>query len=155
MQAVAKIVTEAFLMIVAALAAPEKLTEFRIDMIDNNGYMGTLVVKRVDNGFTFYAEENKELVKFMTVKVSKDNLQEYNVVALGDKKETVNFDKSINQFSLDKLRKENQLTLDIIDGTKLKLNRSGSNIYLTYSKSGRTYVVQCNEQPKKDTEKNP
>ena len=87
MQAVAKIVTEAFLMIVAALAAPEKLTEFRIDMIDNNGYMGTLVVKRVDNGFTFYAEENKELVKFMTVKVSKDNPQEYNVVALGDRKE--------------------------------------------------------------------
>ena len=149
MQAIAKIVTEAFLMVLAALATPDTLKEFRIDAIDENGYMDTMIVHRTDDGFILYDEMNNELKEFMTIKVSKDNPQEYNVVAFGDKKETVNFDKSIKQFSLEKLRKENQLTLEIIDGTKIKINRSGSMVYLTQSQQKRTYAVQCFEQTKK------
>ncbi len=151
MQMVAKVVTEAFLMVLSVLAAPQSLNDFRIDAIGRDGYMGTMIVKRTDDGFTLYSEENKELVQFMTVKVSKDDPNEFNIVAFGDKKETVNFNKSIQQFSLDKLRKENQLTMDIIDGSKIKMNRSGSIVYLTYSQTNRTSVVQCYEQPKKQS----
>ncbi len=151
MQAIAKVVTEAFLMVLAALSAPDTLKEFRMDAIGNDGYMGSMIVKRVDDGFTIYAEENNELVEFMTVKVSKENPLEYNVVAFGDKKETINFTKAIKDFSLEKLRKEKQLTLEISDDTKLKLNRSGSMVYLTHSQQKRTYAVQCFEQPKKET----
>ena len=149
MQAVAKVVTEAFLMVLSVLAAPNTLTDFRIDAIDENGYLDTIIVRRVDDGFILYDEMNNELKEFMTIKVSKENPQEYNVVAFGNKKETINFDKSIKQFSLEKLRKENQLTLEITDGTKIKVNRSGGMVYLTYNKEKRTYAVQCFEQPKK------
>jgi hypothetical protein len=151
MQAIAKVVTEAFLMVMAALSTPDTLKEFRIDAIGNDGYMGTMLVKRVDDGFTMYAEENNELKEFMTVKASKDNPQEYNIVALGDKKETVNFVKSIKQFSLEKLRKEKQLTMEIVDGTQVKLNRSGSIVYLTHNQQKRTYVIHGYEKPNKQS----
>ncbi|MBN1975037.1 MAG: hypothetical protein JW787_15455 [Sedimentisphaerales bacterium] len=151
MQAIAKVVTEAFLMVLAALAAPDTLKEFRMDAIGNDGYMGSMVVKRADDGITIYAEENNELVEFMTVKVSKDNPQEYNIVAFGNKKETVNFDKSIKQFNLEKLRKEKQLTMNISDGTQVKLNRSSSLIYLIHNQQKKTYVIHGYEQPKKET----
>ena len=151
MQAVAKVVTEAFLMVLAALAAPDTVKEFRIDALGNDGFMGSMVVKRVDDGFTIFAEENDKLVEFMTVRVSKDNPKEYNVVILGNRKETINFDKDIKQFSLEKLRKEKQLTLDISDGTEARLNRSGSLIYLNHNQLKRTYVIHGYEKPKKET----
>lgn len=152
---IAKVVTEAFLMVLAALAAPETLKEFRLDAIDSNGYMGTMIIKRVDDGLTIYAEENNELVEFMTVAASKDNPMEYNVVAFGNKKETINFEKAINQFSLEKLRREKQLTMEIVDGSKLKLNRSGSIIYLTNSPEKRTYIIHAYEKPTKETVQKP
>ena len=149
MQMIAKVVTEAFLMVLAALSAPDSLKEFRMDAIGNDGYMGSMIVKRVDDGLTIYAEENNELVEFMKITVSKENPLEYNVVAFGNKKETINFEKSIKQFNLEKLRKEKDLSLEISDGTKIKLNRSGKLIYLTHNQQKRTYVIHGYEQPEK------
>ncbi len=148
MEMVAKIVTEAFLMVLAVLSAPDVLTEFRIDAVSANGYMDTMIVRRINDGYELYDEMNNDLIKYMTIKVSKEKPGEYIVIThKGDKTESINPGKSIQKFNIKKLRTSVRQTLVATDDSRIKLNRSGCLAYLT-SGQKMTFVIHCYNQNK-------
>ncbi len=146
MAVVAKVATEAFLMVLSVLAAPEGLTEFRIDAVGSNGYMDTMIVRRIENGFELYDDLNNERINYMTIRASKEKPDEYVVTThRGDKTENVNPSKSIQAFDIKELRTSERLALKTTDDSTIQLNRSGSLAYLALNQRGMTFVVHCYE----------
>ena len=144
MTAVAKVVTDAFLMLLSVLAAPQSLHEYRIDAVSEKGYMDTMIVRKIQDGFELYDQVNHELVKYVTIQTSKEAPGAYDVIVHRDhKEETINPSDVIRDFDLMKLRTATQLTWTASDGSEIRLNRSGDIAYLTPQGRHLTFVVHC------------
>lgn len=141
MEAVARVFTEGVLMVLSVLAGPQS-PRFLIDAIGPNGYMDTMIVRRTDSGFELYDEMNGELRKYMTITASGQKPHVYTVVThRGDVQETVEPNAVMPDFDLAKWRRSRRLELEAVDGSRIRLNRSGRMVYLTPQGRGRTFAI--------------
>lgn len=141
MEAVVRVVTEFFMMILCVTSAPVDQQEVRIDVIGDGGYVDTMVVRREKVGFTVYDEMNGKLVKLATI-VPKDGAE--NVFVCTDQKgksETVDLAGGIKGLNVLELRTKARLRLKTTDGRSIALDRSKDVLFLTPSALKRTYVV--------------
>ena len=147
MEAVARVFTEGVLMVLSVLAGPQS-PRFLIDAIGPNGYMDTMIVRGTDSGFELYDEMNGELRKYMTITASGQKPHVYTVVThRGDVEETVEPNAVIPDFDLAKWRRSRRLELEAVDGSRIRLNRSGRMVYLTPQGRGRTFAIHGYEAP--------
>jgi len=58
MQAIAKIVSELFMLVLSVVSAPSDLREFRLDVIQNSGRVETMLVRRTDAGFVLLEQQD-------------------------------------------------------------------------------------------------
>lgn len=141
MEAVIRVVTEFFMMVLCVTSAPVDQQEIRIDLINDRGYVDTMIVRREEVGFTVHDEMNGKLVKFVTI-VPKDGAE--NVFICTDHKgrsETVDLAQGIKGLDLSKLRTAPRLRLDTTDGETIAIDRSGKVRFIKPDGQKQTYVV--------------
>jgi hypothetical protein len=141
MEAIARVVTEFFMMVLCITSAPVNQQEIRIDVVEARGYLDTMIVRREKVGFTVHDEMNGKVVKFMTI-VPKDG--EENVFVCTDhkgKSQTVDLTQGIEGFNVQRLRTASRLRLHAADGVKITVDRSKKVLFITPDKLKRTYVV--------------
>ena len=141
MEAVVKIVSEFFMMVLCVTSAPVDQQEIRIDLLGSRGYVDTMIVRREEVGFTVHDEMNGKLVKFMTI-VPKDGAENAFIVTdVKDDSETVDLAQGIQNLSVSKLRTEPRLRLKATDGESIAVDRSGNVTFITSGQQKQTYVV--------------
>ena len=140
MTLVAKIVSEIFMLVLAVIAAPNELKEFRLDLIQHSGRVETVVVRRTGDGFTLLEPQGDQLVAKGTIRPVAGKPAGY-AIKLGDAAEqTVDIAAGIPGFSLDALQKAQSLELKANDGVSIHVQRSGTAVYLTPDKGRVTYA---------------
>ncbi len=142
MYAIAKVATELFMMVLCIWTQPLDQNETRIDIVGNEGYVDTLIVRHSEIGFDVYDEMNGKLVKYATIRPELAGSK--SIFICTDSKgreERIALPDSIPGFHSINFRKAQVLNLKTKDGTKIRLNRSGSIVYLTLGGMNRTYVV--------------
>ena len=141
MSAIARVVTEFFMMVLCVTSAPIDQQEVRIDVVGDRGYMDTMIVRREEVGFTVHDEMNGKLVQVGTI-VPKDGAEGTFVYTdLKGKSETIDLLEGIQSLNLSDLRTKARLRLKATDGVSLSLDRSKNVIFITPNKLGRTYVI--------------
>ncbi len=151
MMVASKVLGEAFWMVLAVLAAPQNVDEFRIDAIGRQGYMGTMIVCRVDQGFEVYDEMNGQRKKYMTIQASGEQPGAYVVHNLAkETEEIVNPSAICPKLDLAKLRTAELLVLAVQEGGRIQVNRSGDILYLSSEQARFTQAVHLGPDPKKD-----
>jgi imidazoleglycerol phosphate dehydratase HisB len=137
------------MLVFAAVLAPESLDEFRVDSVGAHGYSDTMIVRRVDHGFEVYDEMNGKLKRYMTIKQSADVPGEFVVTnhARG-REETVNLGKALQKVDVAKLRTAERMVLKLKEGGEVRLDRSGSILYLSSRQSQFGHAVHCYPTPK-------
>jgi len=150
MMAVAsKFLSSAFMMVLTAVLAPESLDEFRVDAVGRGGYADTMIIRRVDQHFEVYDEMNGKLMKYMTIKQSADVPGEFVVTdhAKG-REERVHLGKAFEKVDVAKLRKAERMILKLKEGGQVRLDRSGSILYLSSRQSQFNHAIHCYPMPK-------
>ncbi len=141
MSAIARVVTEFFMMVLCVTSAPVDQQEVRIDVVGDRGYMDTMIVRREKVGFTVHDEMNGKRVQIGTC-VPKDGAEGVFVYTdLKGKSETVDLLKGIEALTLSDLRTKPRLRLKTIDGMSIALDRSKNLTFITPIRVGRTYVI--------------
>ncbi|WP_339748159.1 hypothetical protein [uncultured Rubinisphaera sp.] len=141
MEAVARVATEFFMMVLCVNAAPADQQEIRVDVVGNQGYVDTMIVRREEVGFTVHDEMNGKLVRFLTI-VPKDDAE--NVFVCTDhksKSETVDLHQGIEGLNVSHLRTKPRLRLKATGGMNIAIDRSKEVVFITPDKLKRTYVV--------------
>jgi hypothetical protein len=141
MEAVARVVTEFFMMVLCVCSAPVDQQEVRIDLLGDRGYVDTMIVRREEVGFTIHGRRKRKLVKLATI-VPKEGAE--NVFVCRDEKgnsETIDLAQGIEGLNVSELRTKDRLRLKTTDGGSIALNRSKDVLFLTPSVLKRTYVV--------------
>ena len=141
MEAIARVVTEMFMMVLCVTSAPVDQQEIRISVVEDRGYSDTMIVRREKVGFTVHDDMNGKLVKFMTI-VPKDGAE--NAFVCTDhkgKSQTVDLTQGIEKLNVQKLRTKARLRLKATDGVSIAVDRSNSVTFITPDKLKQTYVV--------------
>lgn len=141
MEGITRIVTEYFMMVLCVTSAPVDQPEIRIDVIQDGGYVDTMIVRREEVGFTVHDEMNGKLVKFMTI-VPKDGVE--NIFVCTDhkgKSATVDLNGQIEGLNVSHLRATPRLRLKATDGVNIAIDRSKEVVFITPDELKRTYVV--------------
>ena len=141
MMMVAKVVSEFFMMVLAMLAAPADLKEFRVDMIDHSGRVETMIVRRAGEGFTLLEQQGDKTIERGTVRPVTGKPGSYEFKMGDGDSQTVDFAASLPGFDLEKIRKAQSLELKASDGEAIRLQRSGNVVYLTPAKGRLTYAA--------------
>jgi hypothetical protein len=140
MQAIAKIVSELFMLVLSVISAPADLKEFRLDVIQHSGRVETLLVRRKDSDFVLLEQQGDITVERGTIRHSEEKPSTY-FLKLGDTPEqTFDFAKGIHEFTVEGLQKSKTLDLKANDGVVIHLYRSGSAVYLTPENGRTTYA---------------
>ena len=137
MQAIAKLVSELFMLVLSVVAAPSDLKEFRLDVIQHSGRVETMIVRRTDAGFMLLDDKavEKGTIRPVAGKPATYSLQ------LGEAPEqTFDFAAGIRVFSVVGLQKAQTLDLKASDGVVIHVQRSGSAVYLTPERGRTTYA---------------
>jgi len=120
-----KLISELFMIVLCIFTSPfnqdeSKTEEIRIDLIGKRGYVDTLIVKRIGEGFAVYDEMNGKLVKGAIIQPVKDKKYTYlckdltpnqSLTNSEDGNELVDLPKSIINFETLKLEKKKKETL--------------------------------------------
>jgi hypothetical protein len=140
MEAVAKVVTELFMIVLSVVAIPAGTKESRLDIIQHSGQVETLVVRRTEAGFSLLEQQGEKLAEKGTIRFAEGKKDVY-LLKLGDVPEqTFDLPASLKDFSLDGLRKAARFDLKAKDGVVIHVYRSGGAIYLTPERSRTTYA---------------
>lgn len=178
MEAVVQLVSELFMIVLCIIAGPADQREVRIDVVEEQGVVASLIVRREDDkpdrcldirsldtcthpdgtekGFAVYNEgegEKAVLLRVGTIRPVKGKKDVYictvdafiKGLRVGVRREMVNLPDSLididsESFPLD-LRRTGTRSLKFIDGSEIRLNHSGSVVYLTPTAQKRTYAV--------------
>jgi hypothetical protein len=141
MEAIARIVTELFMMVLCVTSAPVDQQEVRVDVVGDRGYMDTMIVRREEVGFTVYDEMNGKLVQVGRI-IPKDGAKNVFICTNHKgKSETVNLVQGIPGLTPSDLRTKDRLRLKATDGVTIAMDRSKTVVFLTPDKLKRTYVV--------------
>lgn len=141
MQMVAKVVTEFFMMVMCVVVAPSDQQEFHIDVISENGYMDTLIVKREAAGFAVYDEAGEEQVKIGTITSMEGENSVFVFTQKNDERQIIDLKKGIPEFDSKKMKNEEHLNLKTADGDRIKVDRSGKVVYVSLGRTPETFVV--------------
>ena len=140
MQAIAKIVSELFMLVLSVVSAPSDLTEFRLDVIQNSGRVETMLVRQTDTGFVLLEQQNDKTIERGTIRLVEGRPATYSL-KLGDAQEQIfDFTAGIQDFSVEALQKSKTLDLKANDGVVIHVHRSGSAVYLTPENGRTTYA---------------
>ena len=140
MQAIAKIVSELFMLVLSVVSAPSDLKEFRLDMIQNSGRVETMLVRRTDAGFVLLEEQGDKPIERGTIRRVEGKPGTYSL-KLGDAPEQeMDLAAGIQGFKQEELQQAKTLDLKAGDGVVIHVNRSGSTVYLTPEKGRTTYA---------------
>ena len=140
MQAIAKIVSELFMLVLSVIAAPSDLKEFRVDLIQQAGRVETMIVRRTDTGFVLLEQQGDKVVERGTIRPVVGKPATYSL-KLGDVPEqTFDFAAGIQGFTVEGLQKSQTLDLKAGDGVVIHVHRSGSAVYLTPERGRMTYA---------------
>ena len=149
MATAAKALSEAFLLVLAAVLAPESRNEFRIDLLARDGYADTMIVRRVEQGFEVHDEMNGKLRKYMTIQQSADDPGMFVVTNHArNREERVDLGKAFEKFDVAKLRTAERMVLKLKEGGEIRLDRSGGILYLTSRQARFSHAVHCYPPPK-------
>ena len=141
MEAIARAVTEFFMMVLCVTSAPVDQQEIRISVVADRGYMDTMVLRREEVGFTVHDEMNGKLVQIGTI-VPKDGSEvAFIYTDLKGKSETIDLLRAVQDLNLSDLRTKARLRLKATDGASIALDRSKNVTFITPDKLGRTYVI--------------
>ena len=141
MNFVTELLTDLFIIMLCVTSAPADQQEIRIDVVGNQGYMDTLLIRREKVGFTVHDEMNGKWVKFVTI-LPKDGVD--NVFISTDHKgrsETIDILQGIPSLKLSDLKTKNRLRLKTKNGEKIAVDRSKEITFITPEKLKRTYIV--------------
>jgi len=134
------VVGELFMMVLAVIAAPSDLKEFRVDLIEQSGRIETLIVQRTDIGFTLLEQQGDKFVERGSIRPVAGK-QEVFALKLGNGPEkTIDLAAGIQGFTCDALQKARSVDLKASDGVKISVYRSGAAVYLTPEGKGITYA---------------
>ena len=140
-----KLVSELFMMVLCILAGPasdkDMDKEILIDVIGDRGYVDTMIVKRIDEGFAIYDEMNGKLVEVARIEPLEDKEHVYVCTDVKGKEGVVNLPESIVDFKSMDLSKAKKDVLKLKHGFEVHLGRSRDIVYLTSVEQKRTYVV--------------
>ena len=140
-----KLVSELFMVVLCILAGSsgdkDLEQEILIDVIGDRGYIDTVIVKRMDEGFAVYDEMGKELVEIGRIQPLGGKDYVYVCTDAKGKEEVVNLPQSIVDFKSMDLSKANKDVLKLKEGNEIRLSRSRDIVYLTPVLQKRTYVV--------------
>ncbi|MCX6875129.1 MAG: hypothetical protein NTW21_15165 [Verrucomicrobia bacterium] len=140
MQAIAKIVSELFMLVLSIISAPSDLNEFRLDIIQQTGRVETMLVRRTDTGFVLLEQQGDKTVERGSIHPVAGKPDTYSL-KLGDAPaQTFDFAAGIQGFTMEGLRKSQTLDLKAGDGVVIHVHRSGSAVYLTPEKGRTTYA---------------
>ena len=137
MQAIAKIVSELFMLVLSVVAAPSDLKEFRLDVIQHSGRVETMIVRRTDAGFVLL---NDQAVEKGTIRLVAGKPATYSLQLGEAPEQTFDFAAGIQGFSAAGLLKAQTLDLKASDGVVIHVQRSGSAVYLTPERARTTYA---------------
>ncbi len=132
-----------FILVLSIGLQPDTVQSWRADIITEEGYSDSVVVKRADNGFKVFevTEEGKEKEVAMIYPVN-GKASTFACRPLGEGEEkTVDLASSIKEFNVDKLRDGNKLAIELADGTEVHINRSGAVTYINAPKRKRLFVI--------------
>ena len=141
MEAVVRLVTEFFMISLCIASASIDQKEIRVDVVEDRGYMDTIIVRREKIGYTVHDEMDGKLVHSATIlpKACPEDIYVYS--DLKGKSETINLQQVIRELELPELRTKHQLRLESIDGVKIAVDRSKDVAFISHDKMNRTYVV--------------
>lgn len=140
MQAIAKIVSELFMLVLSVVSTPSDLKEFRLDVIQHSGRVETMLVRRTDNGFLLLEEQGEKTIERGTIRPVAGKPAAYSL-KLGDAPEQAfDFAAAIQGFTEQELQKSKTLDLKAGDSVVIHVHRSGSAVYLTPEKGRTTYA---------------
>ena len=137
MQAIAKIVSELFMLVLSVVAAPSDLKEFRLDVIQHSGRVETMIVRRTDAGFVLLDDK---AVEKGAIRPVAGKPATYSLQLAGAPAQTFDFAAGIQGFSVADLQKAQTLDLKASDGVVIHVQRSGSAVYLTPERGRTTYA---------------
>ena len=140
MAAIAKIVSELFMLVLSVVAAPSDLKEFHLDVIQHSGRIETMIVRRTETGFMLLEPQGDKAVEKGTIRPMVGKRATYSL-KLGDAPEqTFDFATGIQGFSAVGLQKAQTLDMKASDGVVIHVQRSGSAVYLTPERGRTTYA---------------
>jgi len=140
MQAIAKIVSELFMLVLSVVAAPSDLKEFRLDVIQHSGRVETMIVRRTDTGFALLEQQGDKVVERGTISPVVGKPAIYSLKFGDVPEQTFDFAAGIKGFTVEGLQKSQTLDLKAGDGVVIHVHRSGSAVYLTPEKGRMTYA---------------
>ena len=137
MTAVAESISLFGLFILGCFFGPADKAEFRVGIIEETGYVGTLIVRRTEDGFDLFSSDNGELRKGATV--SRDAENEAVLIWEGDgHKERL--DTAPLTARLKPLEDDRPQTLSLV-GDKIKVSKSGGVIFVDQEGERKTLVI--------------
>jgi ATP-dependent Clp protease adapter protein ClpS len=140
MTAVAKIVSELFMLVLSVIAAPSDLKEFQVDLIQHSGRVETMIVRRTDVGFSLLEQQGDRLIEKGSIRPVAGKPSAF-TLTLGDVPEqTYDFAAGIQGFTVEGLQKAQTLDLKAGDGVVIHVHRSGTAVYLTPERGRMTYA---------------
>ena len=140
MQAIEKIVSELFMLVLSVVSVPSDLKEFRLDVIQNSGRVETMLVRQTDTGYVLLEQQGDKTIERGTIRPVEGKPATYSL-KLGDVlKQTFDFAAGIQGFTVEGLQKSKTLDLKVSDGVVIHVHRSGSAVYLTPEKGQTTYA---------------
>ncbi len=140
MKTAAEIVSELFMLVLAVIAAPSDLKEFRLDLIQQTGRVETMIVHRTDAGFTLLEQQGDLLVARGSIRPVAGKPSAFTLTLGNMPEQTFDFAAGIQGFTVEALQKADALDLKAGDGATIHVHRSGAAVYLTPDRGRITYA---------------
>ena len=141
MVTVAKLVTELFMMVLCVHVMPPAQQDLRIDVVDDRGYVDTMIVRNLEEGFAIYDGEPGKTDEIIRVHPVQGQAAEYTVVEPHGEKSVLRLAEVIPELAKTNFADVKTVDLKAKDSTVIKVRRSGSVVYLTPLNGKRTYVA--------------
>lgn len=141
MMAVVKLVSEIFMLVLCIFMGPAEQKQVRIDLIAENGYMDTLIVRRVEGEIHVLDEVDGKRKRVGTIRLDAEQPYVYHCEMRGKEQEKVDLGDAIPDIKELEPVKIKQKILKLKDGARIQMSRSGKVLYLTVKGEDRTYAI--------------
>lgn len=141
MNAIGQIISEFFIMVLCATAAPVDQQEIRLDILSSGGSLQTIVIRREERGFTIHEEGKEKLRKVGSILLKEGEKNVFIRELPSGKKDTIDLASEIKNFNVEDLRSQKRLRLKTSGGASFTVERSGKVTYFKFEGKKRTFIT--------------
>lgn len=136
----AKLVTDLFMMVLCIYVMPPDKEDLRIDLINADGYVDTMIVRRADDGFIIYDGIPGETDEVVPVRPLPEE-GTFQSLRPDGKETVIRLPDVLDDLAKLKSPTVTHMDLQAKDGTEIKYRQSGGVAYLTIVQAQRTYAA--------------